>query len=125
MTLQRLSSATVLPETVTGPTFDRTKLRPGIVHFGLGAFHRAHQAVYTQKALEAEFGPWGIVAVNLRSPEPVKAIAEQDGLYSITVRDTEGDRSEVIGSTVDWICAADQRDQVLAYLASPDIRIVT
>lgn len=125
MTLQRLSSATALPETVTGPTFDRAKLRPGIVHFGLGAFHRAHQAVYTQKALEAEFGPWGIVAVNLRSPEPVKAIAEQDGLYSITVRDTEGDRSEVIGSTVDWICAADQRDQVLAYLASPDIRIVT
>jgi fructuronate reductase len=123
--LQRLSSTTGLPETVRQPQFDRTGLKPGIVHIGIGAFHRAHQAVYTQRALDAEFGPWGIIAVNLRSPEPVEALAAQDGLYSITTRNEAGDQSEVIGATVDWICAASDRARVLSALADPAIRIVT
>jgi fructuronate reductase len=122
---QRLSSAATLPPSVRQPGFDRNELRPGILHFGLGAFHRAHQGIYTQRALQREFGPWGIVAVNLRSPEPVDALAAQDGLYSITVRDSDGDTSEVVGVTVDWLCAASDRDHVLAYLASPYIHVVT
>lgn len=107
------------------PAFDRKALKPGIVHFGLGAFHRAHQAVFTQKAIEQSFGPWGIVAVNLRSNHPVQALAEQDGLYSVIVRSAEGDRAEIIGATLDWLCAAEQREDVLDHLANPDIRIVT
>jgi fructuronate reductase len=125
MTLQRLSSKTELPSSVLGPGYDQDSLGPGILHLGIGAFHRAHQAVYTQRALQAQFGPWGIVAVNLRSSEPVQALAEQDGLYSILVGYPDGDAAEVIGATIDWICAADRRDQVLAYLADPQIRIVT
>ncbi|RWX80834.1 mannitol dehydrogenase family protein [Neorhizobium lilium] len=125
MTSPRLSSATELPSSVSAPAYDRGALGPGIVHLGIGAFHRAHQAVYTQRALQAEFGPWGIVAVNLRSPEPVQALAEQDGLYSVLMGERDGDQAEVIGATIDWICAAEQRDQVLAYLADPQIRIVT
>ena len=62
----RLNAQTPLPENVARPGFDRDSLRPGIVHFGLGAFHRAHQAVYTQRALQADLDAWGIVAVNLR-----------------------------------------------------------
>lgn len=120
-----LSSETQLPAGVTQPGYDRSDLRPGILHFGLGAFHRAHQCVYTQRALQSEFGPWGIVAVNLRSPDPVDALAKQDGLYSITVRDSDGDTSEVIGATVDWLCAATDRERVLTYLASPFIHVVT
>jgi fructuronate reductase len=120
-----LSSHTHLPATVAAPTYERARLDPGIVHFGLGAFHRAHQAVYTQRALSSDFDAWGIVAVNLRSPEPVKALAAQDGFYSVVVGDGDGDTVEVIGVTVDWICAAERRDQVLAYLANPQIRIVT
>ncbi|PLK70299.1 mannitol dehydrogenase family protein [Rhizobium sp. TH135] len=123
--LQRLSSTTGLPDTVRQPQFDRTKLKPGIVHIGIGAFHRAHQAVFTQRALEAEFGPWGIIAVNLRSLEPVEALANQDGLYSVTTRSEAGDQSEVIGATVDWICAASDRARVLSALADPAIRVVT
>ncbi|TWF46539.1 mannitol dehydrogenase family protein [Neorhizobium alkalisoli] len=122
---QRLSSHTHLPETVATPAYDREKLGPGIVHFGLGAFHRAHQAVYTQRALAEKFGDWGIVAVNLRSPDPVKALAAQDGLYSVIVGEIAEDRAEVIGVTIDWICAAENREQVLAYLADPQIKIVT
>jgi fructuronate reductase len=120
-----LSAETQLPSNVAQPGYDRSELRPGILHFGLGAFHRAHQGVYTQRALQSELGPWGIVAVNLRSPEPVEALAAQDGLYSITVRDSEGDTSEVVGATVDWLCAATDRERVLTYLASPFIHVVT
>lgn len=123
--MQRLSNAAAVSPEVRQPAYDRQKLAPGIVHLGLGAFHRAHQAVYTQRALEAEFGPWGIVAVNLRSPEPVEALKEQDGLYSLTVRSEAGDSSEIIGATVDWICAATDRKRVLEYLACPEIQVVT
>ncbi|MCY1666914.1 mannitol dehydrogenase family protein [Rhizobium sp. SL86] len=120
-----LSNSVQLPQTVRQPGYDRAALKPGILHFGLGAFHRAHQAVYTQRALQDAFGPWGIVAVNLRSAEPVEALQNQDGLYSVTIRSHEGDQSEVIGATVDWICAASERERVLDYLARPEIRIVT
>jgi len=123
--METLSSASALPASVRHPAYDRAKLKPGIVHIGLGAFHRAHQAVYTQRALEAAFGPWGIVAVNLRSADPVNALEAQDGLYSVITRSEDGDQCEIVGPTVEWICAARDRDRVLARLADPDIRIVT
>lgn len=120
-----LGAQTTLPADVAVPGYDRTALRPGIVHFGLGAFHRAHQAVYTQAALQAGFGPWGIVAVNLRSPDPVQKLQAQDGLFSVITRGADGDRAEVIGATCDWICAAENPDAVMAHLADPAIRVVT
>ena len=125
MTMETLSSSTVLPANVSTPTYNRKLLKPGIVHIGLGAFHRAHQAVFTQKAIEKTFGPWGIVAVNLRSPDPVNALRDQEGLYSVITRSAEGDKADLIGVTVDWICAADRGGDVLAYLSSPDTHIVT
>jgi fructuronate reductase len=125
MTMETLSSSSVLPANVSQPTYNRKLLKPGIVHIGLGAFHRAHQAVFTQKAIEKTFGAWGIVAVNLRSPEPVKALQQQDGLYSVIIRSADGDKADIIGVTVDWICAAERGGDVLAYLSSPDTRIVT
>ena len=123
--MERLSASTDLPASVARPAYDRAALRPGIVHIGLGAFHRAHQAVYTQRALSESFGPWGIVAVNLRSPEPVAALQSQDGLHSIVVRGPDGDTAEVIGAAVDWLCAARECERVLSYLADPGIRVVT
>lgn len=125
MIMETLSSSSVLPANIAQPTYNRKLLKPGIVHIGLGAFHRAHQAVFTQKAIEKTFGPWGIVAVNLRSPEPVKALQHQDGLYSVITRSADGDEADIIGVTVDWICAAERGADVLAYLSSPDTRIVT
>lgn len=120
-----LSSSITLPENVKTPAYDRKALKPGIVHIGLGAFHRAHQAVFTQRALESAFGPWGIVAVNLRSPDPVKAMKEQDGLFSVITRGAGNDSAEVIGATVGWMCAAEDRVKVLVTLAKREIRIVT
>lgn len=120
-----LSDATPLPPGVTAPGYDRRALRPGIVHLGFGAFHRAHQAVATQAALRRECGPWGIVAVNLRSAGPIRDLASQDGLYSVTTRGPDGDSTEVIGATVGWLCAAEDPQAVLAAMADPGIRIVT
>lgn len=125
MTMETLSLSSILPANVSQPTYNRKLLKPGIVHIGLGAFHRAHQAVFTQKAIEKTFGAWGIVAINLRSAEPVNALQEQDGLYSVITRSAEGDKADIIGVTVDWILAADRGGDVLAYLSSPDTRIVT
>ena len=105
--------------------FDRAALRPGILHLGLGAFHRAHQAVLTQAAVEAEPGPWGIVAVNLRSAQVVRDLAAQDGLFSVVTRGAKGDSALVVGVTRGWLCAAEAPDAVLAHLADPDIRVVT
>lgn len=123
--METLSASTATPISVSTPTYNRKLLKPGIVHIGLGAFHRAHQAVFTQKAIEKTFGPWGIVAVNLRSPDPVVALDKQDGLYSVITRSAEGDRADIVGVTVDWLCAAERGGDVLAYLSSPDTRIVT
>ncbi|MGE7368858.1 mannitol dehydrogenase family protein [Neorhizobium sp. NPDC001467] len=123
--MARLSSSTTLPEGVKAPDYDRAALNHGIVHIGLGAFHRAHQAVFTQRALERTFGPWGIVAVNLRSPEPVAAMEEQNGLFSVIVRGEGDDTAEVIGATVGCLCAAQDRSGVLDLLSSEETRIVT
>ncbi|MFH5773821.1 mannitol dehydrogenase family protein [Paracoccus sp. NGMCC 1.201697] len=123
--MSRLSSQSVLPEAVHVPEFDRATLLPGIVHLGFGAFHRAHQAAFTQRALNADPDAWGIVAVNLRSAGPIRDLEAQDGLYTIITRGPDGDSAEVIGVTEDWLCAAEDGAEVLARLADPAIRVVT
>jgi len=123
--MTRLSSQSLLLDTVTLPGFDRATLLPGILHLGFGAFHRAHQAVFTQAALNADPGAWGIIAVNLRSAGPIRELEAQDGLYTVVTRGPEGDSAEVIGVTEDWLCAAEEGAALLEHLADPAIRIVT
>ena len=91
--MDRLSEATFarLPSTVR-PACRRQDLSCGIVHLGVGAFHRAHQAVYTELALEQASGPWGICGVSLRRPEMRDRLAPQDGLYTVAERDGTGAR---------------------------------
>jgi fructuronate reductase len=107
------------------PRYDRTKLKPGIVHIGFGAFHRAHQAVYTDSALAASFGDWGIVGVSLRSIEPIRDLTMQDHLFSVIARDASWAEPRVVGSVVGGISAASDRDGLLDLLADPAIRIVS
>jgi fructuronate reductase len=78
----------VLPSigTATVPVFDRSQVSPGIVHLGLGNFHRAHQAVYVDDCLAAGDTSWGIVGASLRSPATRDALKPQDGLYTLAVR---------------------------------------
>ncbi len=123
--MPRLSATSVLPAGITGPAYDRKSLKPGILHLGLGAFHRAHQAVYTDAALGEEFGDWGIVGVNLRSVELVRDLAAQDGLYTVIARSAAGDLAQVVGSIIRGLSGAQDREEILALMADPAIGIVT
>ncbi len=94
----------------------------GIVHFGPGAFHRAHQAAYIDTLLDSEPG-WGIAAVSLRSAGTVGALTEQQGLYTLVVRDV-APGYRIIGAHSRFLGPADG-DQTLALLADPAVRLVT
>ncbi len=114
-----------MPDGIQLPGYNRSALRPGIVHLGIGAFHRAHQAVYTDDALAHEFGDWGIVGASLRSTDIVHALSAQDCLHSVITRDRLGDRARIVGSMVRAIAATEDREALLSYLADPAVKIVT
>ncbi|MCE2728901.1 MAG: hypothetical protein LW623_02770 [Sphingomonadaceae bacterium] len=117
----RLSDANLahLPVAVTQPAYDRSARGVGIVHFGIGAFHRAHQAVYTDDAMAAESGDWGILGVSLRSANVRDQMRPQDGLYALVEQSADGSKVRVIGSVADVIVAAEERDRLIAALANP------
>jgi fructuronate reductase len=124
--LMRLSRKTIdrLPPTVKRPDYDLGPVTVGIVHLGIGAFHRAHQAAYTD-ALLSENPYWGICGVSLRSPETRDALQPQDGLYTLAVQDGEGSDLSVIGSVVELLCAPEDPEAVLRRMADPATRIVS
>ncbi|WP_432442827.1 mannitol dehydrogenase family protein [Neorhizobium alkalisoli] len=100
-------------------------VRPGILHIGIGAFHRAHQAIFTEDAMRHSGGDWGIIGVSLRSRDIVDDLDAQDMLYSVTTRRAEGDSIRVVGSIVGAYAASVDPDAVLHHLADPAIRIVS
>lgn len=107
------------------PGYDRQKLKPGILHFGLGAFHRAHQAVYTENALNHSGGDWGIIGVSMRSDSVARQLQPQDLLYSVLSEDGDLRSLQVVGALRDVIVAPSEPDKLIAAMASPDIRILT
>lgn len=96
--------------------------RVRIVHIGLGNFHRAHQAWYTSHAVDA--GDWGIAAFTGRSPDQARALAPQDGLYTLVVRGDTGDRVEIVPSIIEVHDAADV-GRFASLLRRPSVAIVT
>ncbi|WP_217574011.1 mannitol dehydrogenase family protein [Mesorhizobium sp. GbtcB19] len=127
MSSGRLSDRTLrsLPGEVAVPAYDRAGITPGIVHLGVGAFHRAHQAAYVDACLSDGESDWGIVGVSLRSPDTRDALKPQDGLYTLAIRDSAGEQLQVIGSIQSLLVAPENPDAVLAALTDPRIRIVT
>jgi fructuronate reductase len=127
MAAPRLGEAALagLPAAVRRPGYDRRKVSCGIVHLGLGAFHRAHQAVYTDDRLEAGESGWGIAGMSLRSRDVRNALAPQDVLYTVLQRGPDGDRARVIGSVIDVITVPDDPDGAMRRLTDPDVRIVS
>ena len=113
-----------LPGEVQRPAYDRRVVRTGIVHLGVGAFHRAHQAVYTDDVL-AQDPRWGIVAASLRSPDTYDALQPQDGLYTLSVRSQDGEALRVIGAIRRVIVAPREIEDLLDVMADPQTRIVT
>jgi fructuronate reductase len=118
--------APVVPATDL-PQLNRT-LRPlpkapvRIVHLGLGAFHRSHQAWYTQQASDA--AEWGIAAFTGRRPDAAVGLAEQDGLYTLVERADTGDSFSVLGSIVEAMDGADLQ-RLTDLVAAPETALVT
>jgi fructuronate reductase len=112
-----------LPPAVARPAYNRNTTRIGIVHIGVGAFHRAHQAVYVDDLLANE-PEWAISGVSLHSGNVRDALRPQDGLYTLAL--VGGQSSlRIIGSIRELLCARDERAAVLARLADPGVRLVT
>jgi fructuronate reductase len=112
------------------PAESRPLIRPGtvpagIVHLGVGAFHRAHQAVYTEAALADAGRDSGVVAVAPRSTGVVTRLAAQDCLFSVTSMSGAGNRTRVVGALAGVRHAASDPAAIVALLADPAIRVVT
>lgn len=126
--MTELSPATLDHLAIPVPRYDRSDATPGIVHFGVGAFHRAHQASYLDAVLAAGNREWGIVGVGLLPGDRVTrdAAAAQSGLYTLTtVAPDETRETRVIGSILDVHYAPDDPERVLGLLTAPSTRIVS
>jgi fructuronate reductase len=123
----RLSARTAgaLRPAVARPDYNPTAQRIGIVHFGIGAFHRAHQTWYTDAAMSAGERDWAILGVSLRSPEVAGQLNPQNGLYTLTERSIDGWQTRLIGA-VSGVCVA-SRDSaaIVAALAARTTHIVS
>lgn len=123
----RLSQATLsgLATHVAHPGYDWQAQACGIVHFGIGAFHRAHQAAYTDAAMAAGDRDWRITGVSLRSGDVAAQLDPQDGLYTLTERSGEDASTRLIGAIGQVIVAPENPSAVIAAIADPGTRIVS
>ncbi|GLY32908.1 mannitol dehydrogenase family protein [Kineosporia sp. NBRC 101731] len=118
-----------LDERVARPGYDRSEVTVGIVHFGVGGFHRAHQAMYLDTLMNSGRAmDWGIFGVGVMPPDKAMAdaLSKQDHLYTLMLKDGHGNLdARVIGSIVDYAYAPDEPQRVLDVLTAPSTRIVS
>ena len=118
-----------LSAAVETPTYDRQAVTPGIVHIGVGGFHRAHQAMYLDALMnQGEALEWGIVGVGVMPGDKrmQQALAAQDYLYTLVVKHPDGEyQPRVIGSMVDYLFAPEDPEAVIEKMADPTIKIVS
>ena len=122
----RLSAANLsaLPANVVRPVYDRSALRTGIVHLGIGSFHRAHQAVYTDNVLASGDLRWGIVGASLRNSDTRDALKPQNFLYTLNLR-AETETLRVIGSLQDILVAPENPAALIETLCQPSVAVVS
>ncbi|MGF9662437.1 mannitol dehydrogenase family protein [Arthrobacter crystallopoietes] len=123
VTLPQLASQLAIP------SYDRSKLRAGIVHFGVGGFHRAHQAMYLDRLMNAGKAlDWAICGVGVMPSDAAmkKVMADQDCLYTLVVKNPDGTReARVIGSIIEYLLAPEDPEAVIEKMASEQTRIVS
>ncbi|MEP7062288.1 MAG: mannitol dehydrogenase family protein [Betaproteobacteria bacterium] len=124
MTALNLATLPALPPAVARPAYDVGAVGVGIVHLGLGAFHRAHQAVYTD-ALLARDPRWGICGASLKTPRAIAGLVAQDGLYSVLWKGGGATRVQVIGALREVRFAGDDRAAMVARMADPRVSVIT
>lgn len=114
-----------LPISVLKPKYDRASLAAGMAHIGVGAFHRCHQAEYTDDLLGQKMDRWGVVGINIRNPRLADTLGQQDGLYTRLIRQDDHVEARVIGSIVKAVDSQIGTEPALDVLASADIDVVT
>ncbi|RJF92317.1 mannitol dehydrogenase family protein [Noviherbaspirillum saxi] len=107
------------------PGYDPAALRSGIVHLGSGAFHRAHQALYTEIALASGSRDWGIIGASLRQASAGTLLRAQDGLYSVLTKGESDTSIRVIGCVREVIYTPDDPRRLPALIGSAETRIVS
>ncbi|MBE9179564.1 mannitol dehydrogenase family protein [Oculatella sp. LEGE 06141] len=122
------TSLSRLSDSVHIPQYDRHQLTNGIVHIGVGGFHRAHQALYLDQYFhQTADRQWGICGVGLLEYDQRmrEALQSQDCLYTLVERSPEGDRARIIGAITQYLFAPDNRQAVIDVMANPACKIVT
>lgn len=114
-----------LPQAVQKPAYDRSAVIAGIAHIGVGAFHRCHQAEYTDDLLGQGFDSRGIVGINIRNPLLADTLGKQVGLYTRLCRQDDSVEARVIGSIVSVVDSQANSAPALDVLSSPDIDVIT
>src|SRR5215213_6955223 len=116
-------------ERIAVPTYDRSRLTAGVVHLGVGGFHRAHEAMYHDRLLNSGGGlDWGVCGVGVMPrDQPMRdALAAQDRLYTLMLKHGDGSQTaRVIGSIAEYLFAPDDRDAVIEKMADRATRIVS
>src|SRR5215469_13549253 len=116
-------------ERLPGPAYDRRLVTPGVVHFGVGGFHRAHEAMYHDRLMNAGMAlDWGICGVGVTPADRLmqRALDAQDGLYTLVIKHSDGTyEPRVIGSIVRYLFAPDDPEAVIETMAAPATRIVS
>lgn len=119
----------LLPKAVATPAYDRSKIKTGIVHIGVGSFHRAHEAFYTDQVLQhKDVTDWGICGIALLDTDRkiFETLVNQDGLYTLMITQSDGTlAARVIGSIIEYLFAPGNPEAVLEKMADPDIKIIT
>jgi fructuronate reductase len=118
------ASAGALPAWVKRPSHDRAGPGRRVVHLGIGAFHRAHQAIYTEDAMEAGDRNWRITGVSLRSSAVRDALKPQDCLYSVLEKGG-GERLRLVGAISNVLVAPEDPHAVVAAMSNPATSVVT
>jgi len=116
---------TQLPAGIQRPSYARSQVARSIVHLGVGAFHRAHQAMYTEAVLASGDLAWGIVGAGIVSSAMKTALQPQDGLYTLAAMGPQGDQLQVIGAILEVLGGEDDDGQLLQIMRAPSTRIVS
>ena len=118
--MEALSRAALskLPSDVRVPTYVGSRLQTGIVHLGVGAFHRAHQAVYTDDVIQSGDTRWGTLGASLRSIDTRDALQGQNWLYTLAENSLSGMRLRVIGSLQGLLVAPENTAALVAAMSA-------
>ena len=110
---------------INRPRYNPSSFGIGIVHLGVGSFHKAHQAYYTDKVLEKSGGDWRIIGVSLRSKKAQNELRPQNGLYTLLIKGKTGTTSKLIGSISDVLSVSTDSGPAIKAMVSTNIKIVS